>query len=1008
MNDEFTGPKCDLRCNETYDNCFRCDRSNICSECIFKEFYGPFCNDSCANCPGEIEKCDINGICDDNHTECVDNTFRGEKCDTPCNNNTEIYDNCRNCTRDNTCLECFNRTYYGDECKDECFQCPGDPGYCYINGTCEDETGICDDDTLTGPFCNVSCNVTYNNCLSCYRDNICFKCINETFFGPYCNYSCANCPGSPGYCDNEGICYNSEDLCDDDIFTGANCSVPCNQAKENCKRCDRNNTCLECFDQEMFGPDCNTSCANCPGNGTCDIDGICEDQTSNCDDDTLTGPKCDTPCKEEYGNCLRCDRDNICHECINREFYGPFCNDSCKNCPGEKGLCYNNGTCENKIDNCDDDRLTGPKCDTPCNDTYKNCYRCDRKNVCLECINKNKYGNFCNDSCANCPGEIEKCNITGICYDQVTECVDNTLRGEKCDTPCNNDTKIYDNCRNCTRNNTCIECINKESYGDFCNISCANCPGNCSINGICIDQNSDCDDDSFKGEACQTPCGNCKRCHRNNSCIECFDQRYHGENCSTICSGCSETGCDIQGYCREFKCRHGTYGLKCDTDCTCRQNSNSIECGKYEGQCISCKFGYYGKDCDQYCNYKCQSELCCLFKDHTRNIKSKFEFTSDYRYVNIGYEGQTYKVEIDYNYGYPMTLFNYEGKLLLGKDKEEDQVILNFTNYIANGTLLKGKSITIDDKEIKNIHLVISDNKSVEYKSEKDDSIKGVIGLGFFNSISNTYFPGEDRSAIQLNILSYALDGNDISMLFGNMHKDEIDYVDKLTSCEVILDNSTEIQGKKMTCQLDGIKSSKHTDAFRLKNAYITFSLAEKSSLILGNNIKYKEYLEKVYFRDEAEFVDGSLHNSTISYFLYPDDKINRLSDFGFVFNSYYYSYKPTKFFPDSSIGGKKKFLIEIRNDTEKTEFVIGKEFLENFKFTINNEEAKIYFYAKNAMFSDEFTDEVQPEGFNIKLAANEISLICLAIIIFLNFVAFGAYFFFKKRKMNNNNYISV
>lgn len=100
--------------------------------------------------------------------------------------------------------------------------------------------------------------------------------------------------------------------------------------------------------------------------------------------------------------------------------------------------------------------------------------------------------------------------------------------------------------------------------------------------------------DSNRGKKCENQWCNCKRCNR---IVDSMEKIVRG------CFGCSETGCDIQGYCKGFKCKNGIYGLKYDNNCTCRSNSDSINCGKYKGQCVNCKFGYYGRDYDQYCNY---------------------------------------------------------------------------------------------------------------------------------------------------------------------------------------------------------------------------------------------------------------------------------------------------------------------------------------------------------------------------------------------------------------------
>ena len=230
------------------------------------------------------------------------------------------------------------------------------------------------------------------------------------------------------------------------------------------------------------------------------------------------------------------------------------------------------------------------------------------------------------------------------------------------------------------------------------------------------------------------------------------------------------------------------------------------------------------------------------------------------------------------------------------------------------------------------------------------------------------------------------------------MFEEQHFYVERLTSCNVILDTESDIQAKKMTCELDGIKSAKYTEAFKLREAEMTFSLGEKSSLILGNNSIYAKYLEQVYFQEDFKVEFDHRDNKVFKYYLYPSDKINKLPNFGFVFNKFFYSYSPVNFF-NSEEQGKKRFLIEINLNSTKTEFILGKEFLKDIKFTINNEEAKIYFYAKNAEFSDEFTEVVDDNIFRIKLDARESAAISLSAIVFINLVAFSIFFCVKRSK---------
>ena len=1020
-NDSYTGANCSILCSDIHENCLRCDRNYTCIECIDRTKFGKTCEDECDKCPGdkpgERGLCNINGTCDNDNAPCFNDSFTGADCSVLCN---YTYPNCKTCDRKNKCFTCFDELKYGDDCNQSCFNCPSG-GECDINGDCKDQIEDCVNNSYTGANCSKFCYFLYpkKNCETCHRNNKCISCFDEEYYGDTCEDSCFNCPSE---CYNNGICKDNTTNCKNNSFTGPKCTDKCWNLVPNCKSCTRNNTCFECINRTFYGFECDIPCPYCPGNGLCQNDGRCDNQDSKCSDDTYTGEKCDKKCSEEVKNCLTCNRDNICTECINRTSYGIKCDIPCGYCPGE-GLCLLNGTCDDQISNCANDSYTGPFCNQTCSSLHENCKRCDRNGKCLECIDEKFYGDTCNQSCANCPGF---CHINGSCVNSTELCIDSKFTGDKCDDPC---VGINDNCFRCDRNYSCIECGNKKMYGNYCNKSCDKCPDECHIDGVCNDTQTPCLIDTYTGEKCDELCidkinKNCKRCSRKLECIECIDKRYHGVNCTEGCPYCSETGCNVQGYCSEFKCQNSTYGLGCTTHCTCDSNSDNSDCGKFGGQCLNCKFGYFGKSCEESCYYKCQTELCCILKSSKNKIESKLNIKTNYRYIDIEVGGIKKKFLIDYNYGYPLTLFNTKtqtpecdtsmfDKIDYSREVQRGTYLQNFTNFLINSTLYNNETIKINGITVKNVDLTIANSVECRINESYSYNISGVIGLGFFNAISNSYFSKNISDIHKLNILSYFYDGKEVELNFGNMFKEQIDYVERLTSCDVILDSESDIQGKKMTCRLEGIKNAKYSEAFELKNAFITFSLGEKSSLILGNNENYAKYLEEIYFKKgDFEIIDNKESNEANDikvrpnkYYLYKGDKINKLPNFGFVFNDFYYSYSPDKFFQDDA-SGKKRFLIEVNKNSNKTEFIIGKEFLEDIKFTINNEEAKIYFYAKNAEFCNKFTNEVNSKTFGIKLDARESAAVSLSIIIFINLVAFSIYYCIKRRnKIDSNEY---
>ena len=760
---------------------------------------------------------------------------------------------------------------------------------------------------------------------------------------------------------------------------------------------------------------------------------ICEDNTTKCDNNSFTGPKCSVLYSNEYPNCKTCERNYTCTSCFNKTLYGGFCNESCANCPGDPGFCDIYGICNDTETNCDNSSFTGPKCSELCSVKYPNCEKCDRNNTCLKCFNQSKHGDKCEDPCFNCPGD-GFCNITGDCLDSETNCQDDTYTGSNCSIKCNSILN-KSNCKTCYRNYTCSNCTNERYFGDDCSNPCFNCPGDCNIEGICYNETALCIDETRTGPKCDELCNetisaNCLKCFRNYKCKECKNKKYHGDNCTSDCFECSETGCNIQGYCHEFKCQNSTYGLTCKKNCTCNENSDNGECGKFGGQCLNCKFGYFGKNCDKRCYYRCQTELCCLFKDYEDKVQSKLEIKTNFKYIDININGLTRKFEIDYNYGYPLTLFNDKtqwkdcnsmnfDKVEYDKDDKNDKDLqgnsnLNFTNYNINASIYRNQTISITNKnnivtKLKDIELTIARNVICYTNKTEGTKIAGIIGLGFFNSISNSFFSRDDTGIYDLNILSYYINGDDVELNFGNLFREQIDYVERLTSCEVILDTESDIQGKKMTCKLNGIKNAKYSEGFKLNDAYVTFSIGEKSSLILGNIDNYAKFLEQVYFQEDQyeireEIREINKTNHTIKYYLYKSDKINKLQNFGFVFNKFFYSYSPDYFFQEKPLGDNnyKRFMIEIDKNSNKTQFILGKDFLRDIKFTINNEEAKIYFYAKNAEFCDDLTEEVGSKFFFIKLDAKESALVSLAIIVFVNVVTFTIIYCVKERRKKN------
>ena len=976
------GDLCDIDCSHNCNNSI-CFKNGTCEECISKKS-GDLCELDCQN---NCYKCDKNNnticeICENGYyllnfecekcsEGCKDNTcnkengnceckegYVGQKCQSKCN------ENCDGCNEDGTCIKCKDNKFFGNKCENSCDKCPN--GNCTMDGICYNEIDKCLGEKLFGPSCNETCN----NCKSCDRDGNCTECNDTFFYGKNCSEKCENCPNDG--CDINGICINKTGDCKGQLYYGDNCNTKCDNNRTNCSTCNRKGECLSCKEEKSFGSDCDKSCEKCYG-GTCNLDGTCKDN-SKCAEKTYYGKSCENTCND----CLECNMDGVCIKCKNESYYGDKCQHNCiDKCFENK--CNFTGFCENK-EKCAKKYLYGEKCQQSCID---------------RCLDSScKINGDCETNCSstfyNFPSCNEKCSsncLNSNCEDKIGKCIncqDEHFYGDFCNITVGNGDLI--NCSKAIQNGTkCTECKNGTTYGNKCENECS----------------EGCQDKAEDGKSI------CKI--EDGACEGCIDI-YFGKYCTEKCSGCGEKGCDDQGYCKEFKCIEGKYGLKCDGNCDCGTNSNTLECGKFSKECLNCKFGYYGTSCEKKCDYKCKTGLCCLSEEN--ELKSQLKINTNYKYLDVIVNDKKYVVEIDYNYGFPLTLFgllkegsncsNIQTDTFNMKSEEVGSSDYDFTNYYTTGNLYKHYEIKLNGGEnIVNSDIVIAYRVNCrELTNEK--KISGVIGLGFFNSISNSLFFNKSNGQ---NILSYSLkDDNMIELSFGSVSKEQADYIDKLTSCKVIFTPNTDIQGKKMSCELNGIKSSKHSAALKLENAIITFSLAQENSLILKYENKIDNYLKEEYFNNECE---KNEENGTI-YYLYPDDKINKLPNFGFVFNDFFYSYEPNLFFEEKSNNGKKRFLIELSKNIDKSEFILGKKFLKDIKFTINNEEAFIYFYAQNAEYSNTFGEYNEHESFKLHMNARQLAAISLAIVVFINIISFIIYYFLKKKKMNSSNYIKI
>ena len=293
------------------------------------------------------------------------------------------------------------------------------------------------------------------------------------FTGPSCKETCVKCPG--GTCDVEGKCTDKTSKCEGGNFFGEKCENICNS---NCLECDRNGDCTKCPENKSWGKNCDKSCGSCPG-GTCNIEnGSCDKESELCGDGTTYGQNCDSPCKtEDHPNCIKCYKDTgNCFECEGA-YFGNDCEQSCENCP--EGKCTIEGICNGEGETCVNNKLTGEKCDTLCQDVISKCEECTLGNdpKCTKC-ESSFYGDTCSQNCDKCPGKT--CDNTGKCTNINDLCEDKGYTGDMCSTPCNEVTNSK--CKECGRDKKCTKC-EPPFYNEDCSKKCENCPNEeCDIN----------------------------------------------------------------------------------------------------------------------------------------------------------------------------------------------------------------------------------------------------------------------------------------------------------------------------------------------------------------------------------------------------------------------------------------------------------------------------------------------------------------------------------------------
>ena len=1032
---KHSGELCQDNCTE---GCAQCNQDYTCIVCE-DNFYKTSNDTKCTSCSQTCEKTNNGSSCEKTSGmcyKCIDN-HAGKYCEIRCPDNCsggcQVEGDKVKC---NACIEGF----YKDNCEEKC-QEGCDKG-------CHQDSGLCKDCIVGYYSKDGDCLPCPSNCQSndCSGSGTCFAC-KIGYFGERCDETCGiNCLEGLGCNQTTGNCIKCGET-----YWGPNCE----KCDENCVNhmCDDiSGKCKECKNTS-YGFWCDKNCSSNCLNSVCDQEGKCKSCIEgkygyNCSMDC--GENCESSCDQEFGKCKTCKFNYFGEECLP-------CPENCRK---------SNNSCDRFIGTCNlcEDGFWGEKCELNCSKSF--CENsCDQSSgICDSC--KLGYFKHQNKSCIKCSEHCLQNEETGICDEKTGKCYgcEKGFYGDNCEKSCDQSCKetcdqqsgnctecnigYYKDgiqkdcvkCSNCKGNmcnnitGECFGCQDERFYGPMCNISCSPfCKDQkCTQNGTCYSCI-----DNFYGDSCESQCDSTciNGCFRKGgNCYSCNHTTY-GDRCQYSCEGCGDLGCNRQGYCNSMKCREGYYGLTCNQECEC----SSSTCGRNSGYCTDCKFGTFGKtNCEQDCYYLCQTQICCMLGSED-DMPYCSLISEEGKYVKVKIKEIEFKLGVDLNNSYSITLFTNStkfnentcgiidstfsnlsfdsGEKEIGKENITLQSMkVERTIYENIDVFFENFKCAINGSVYQNIQMRVATADVVDCQNKFDnfDKLDGFIGLGIFNQLTEDLL---EKEYIKINFNSYYLLDKNLEITFGQIKQtnNRREKLDKYAICPLKTEVDSTSTGKNMTCDVSGIKFSNiDKEGFDLgpSNVQVYLNLERNSEIKLEKKYLtpflknyFKEHYENSYYTEYNNSTKTTIVklNQSSSYINFPTIQIILTSSHTFTLNQ-------TFLFRNQY----RQFLIEFvdekpeknKNKSEAT-FILGKDFLTDKEFALNNEEGQLLIYCdERGYFTGDLVQDLNKTlDINISINDRAFALIITGLILAINIFAFLIYVILRKRKKSIYSY---